>query len=220
MSTASGYINAPGAGAPADAAVAATVDAADATTDSAIALIKAALQRIGADDANNDVATTLVAADADGSLLERQEYLQAGLPGSLFPVTVTVVSSSIPNNTQAAGAITGAASGALILEDILIATDATGIVAPTNLEFSTDNVSGATGAGSPILLEAVAALGANVSESKKDATSHLLPLRLESGKKIFIHGDDAAGTGAGVATITMLFRRETAGATIAGVNLP
>ena len=151
-------------------------------------------------------------ADAAGQL--------AAANGTLLPIVVTVVSSSIPNNTQTGGAITGAASGNLILEEILINTDATGVVNPTNLEFSTDNVSGNTGAGDPIALEAVAALGANVSESKKDFTSHSLPMLLESGKKVFIHGDDAAGTGAGVATITLMFRRAADGATIAGVNLP
>ena len=140
--------------------------------------------------------------------------------GERLNVTVTVVSSSIPNNTQTGGAITGAASGTLILEDITINTGTTGIVAPTNIEFSTDNVAGKTGAGAPIFLEAVAGLGANITASKKDASSHFLPILLESGKKIFIHGDDAAGTGAGIATITMMFQVVSAGATISGVNLP
>jgi len=139
--------------------------------------------------------------------------------GTPLVVSSVVTSSSIPNNTQTAGAITGAASGDLLLTEICLSQDATGLAGPTNLEFSTDNVKGATGAGAPIFLEAIAALGANTSESKKDATSHTLPLQIESGKKIFIHGDDGAGTGGGVTDITFVFERITQDATIAGVTL-
>ena len=59
-----------------DAAIADTIEGAAATTQSLDALVKAILQRIGADSANNTAATTLTASNADGSVLERQEYLQ------------------------------------------------------------------------------------------------------------------------------------------------
>lgn len=139
--------------------------------------------------------------------------------GSLFFVTSSVTSSQIPNNTQTGGAITAAADGAVVIEDILINTDGTGLAGPTNLEFSTDNTDGATGAGAPIFLEAISALGANATESKKDATSTLLPYRLEDGAKVYIHGDDGAGTGAGVATVTLVCRRVADGASLVGVDL-
>jgi len=139
--------------------------------------------------------------------------------GTKLNITSTVTSSSIPNNTQTAGAITGAASGDLLLTEISISTDSTGLAAPTNLELSVDNAKGVTGAGSPIFLEAVASLGANATSSTKDATSHTLPLKIESGKKVYIHGDDAAGTGAGTADVTLVFERITQDATIAAVDL-
>ena len=68
--------------------------------------------------------------------------------GTKLNVTSTVTSSNIPNNTQTAGAITGAASGDLLLTEISISTDSTGLAAPTNLELSVDNAKGVTGAGS------------------------------------------------------------------------
>lgn len=140
--------------------------------------------------------------------------------GTLLIVTSNVTSSSIPNNTQAGGAITGASAGALVLEEILVNTDATGWATPTNIEFSIDNANGKTGAAAPIALEATAAFGANASESKKDFTSHSLPVLLETGKKVYIHGDDNAGTGAGVGNVTLIFRRAADGATIVAANLP
>ena len=139
--------------------------------------------------------------------------------GTKLNITSTVTSSAIPNNTQTAGAITGAASGDLLLTEITMSTDATGVVAPTNLEVSVDNAKGVTGAAAPILLEAVAALGANATSSSKDATSHTLPLKLESGKKVYVHGDDAAGTGAGTVDITLVFERITQDATIIAADL-
>jgi hypothetical protein len=166
-----------------------------------------------AQDDNVKAANDLIKTDTEAIIAD------ATNSGTQLLVTSTVVSSSIPNNTQTAGAITGAASGTLLLKEICINTNATGIVNPTNLEFSVDNVNGKTGAGSPIYLEAVAALGANATNSSKDATSTTLPMQIESGKKIYIHGDDGAGTGAGTANITFVFERISDAATIAGVAL-
>jgi len=158
---------------------------------------------------------------ADGSaaaLIGTQTALEQPI-GSVFYTVSTVTSSYVPNNTQTAAAITGAASGSLILEDIVIQTNGTGLVGPTNFEISTDNVYGKTGVDSPIWVEATASLGANVTSRLTDATSHLIPLPLENGKKLFFHGDDGVGTGAGVAYIYCKWRRRTAGATIAAASL-
>lgn len=146
--------------------------------------------------------------------------LQNGAIGSQLVIVVDVNSSLIPNNTQTAGAITGAADGILVLEDICISTDATGFAGPTNIEISTDNVYGATGAGAPLMLEAVAGLGANISWVIGDATTSELPTQIESGKKLYIHGDNGAGTGDKHQKITLFFRRVTAGATIAANDGP
>jgi len=87
-----------GVGAVADAALADTIEGAAASTQSLITDVKGVLQRLGADSANNTAATTLVAANADGSVLERLEYLQANataqtpatfVPGLGFRVTKT-----------------------------------------------------------------------------------------------------------------------------------
>lgn len=60
-----------------DAAIADTIEGAAATTQSLVADVKAVLQRVGADSANNTAATTLVAANRDGSVLERLEAIYA-----------------------------------------------------------------------------------------------------------------------------------------------
>lgn len=179
-------------------------------TDSAVSVLGA----IGADNNNNAFASTSVVGNADGSVLERLEYLSTK-SGSPLIITKTFTSSAIPNNTQAGGALTGAASGALVLEKIILQTDSTGVAAPTNLEISTDNAKGLTGAGAPNVTTAVSALGANKTVVLQDASGEVLPLYLESGKKLYIDGDDAAGTGAGTVDVIMYFRRVTDGATIA-----
>ena len=135
--------------------------------------------------------------------------------GSEFSVTKSFTSSAIPNNTQTGGAVTGASTGALIIKKITVNTNATGWAGPTNIEFSVDNVNGVTGVAAPIMLEVIASFGANLTSSSKDATSNTLPMVLETGKKIFIHGDDGAGTGAGTGSINITFQRVDNGASIA-----
>ena len=132
--------------------------------------------------------------------------------------TASVVSSGIPNNTQTGGTFM-TATGDVIIEDILFNTNGTGLAAPTNIEISTNNVNGLNSAAKPIFVEVIASFGANLTVSKKDATSHAFPMKLESGKSLFIHGDDAAGTGAGTAAITVIGRAATVGAYLTGTNI-
>lgn len=140
--------------------------------------------------------------------------------GSYIVIHSDVTSSSIPNNTQTSAAITGTSSGKLLLIDIYINTDSIGLAGPTNIEFSTDNTNGKTGADAPIVLEVIAGLGASLNwDASSDATTEYLPLYLESGKKIYIHGDDGAGTGSGHAYITMVFQRIDDGAFINASDL-
>lgn len=140
--------------------------------------------------------------------------------GQVFVIQSTVTSSSIPNNSQTAGAITGASSGAVVVEQMVFETDATGLAAPTNIEITTDNAKGLTGAGAPNLLPATSDLGGNKTIVGTSVSGAKLPFTLESGKKVYIHGDDAGGTGAGTVRITMHCRRLTDGANIAAANLP
>lgn len=177
---------------------------------------------LGEVSANDDLDSSNTTANRDGSVLERLEDLKSGGPqgnGTKVIITSNVTSSQIPNNTQTGGAITGAASGDLLLEEITISTDSTGLAGPTNLELSTDGAYGVTGAGGPILLDAISSIGANATVSSKDATAQTLPILLESGDKVYIHGDDGAGTGGGIAKVTMIFRRITDDASIAAVDL-
>ncbi|KKW45413.1 MAG: Glycoprotein gp2 [Parcubacteria group bacterium GW2011_GWB1_56_8] len=72
-----------------DAAIADTIEGGAATTQSIVADVKAVLQRLGADSANNTAATTLVAANRDGSVLERLEQLEATVQKTISKVMTT-----------------------------------------------------------------------------------------------------------------------------------
>jgi len=128
------------------------------------------------------------------------------------------LSSAIPNNTQTAP-ITVASTGGWILEEVVVETDGVGWAAPANIEFSHDNAFGSTGAAAPIGVEIIASFGANLTVSSKDWASSVLPCTIEAGSILYIHGDNAAGTGTGDANVTMILRRVTAGATIAAVDV-
>lgn len=142
--------------------------------------------------------------------------------GTYIVVTSAVTSSSIPNNTQSAGAVTGAAVGTLLLIEVYGNTGATtGLEGPTNFEMSVDNVAGLTGADAPIWTEAEAGLDNDIVwQATADATTSHLPIQLESGKKVYIHGDNGVGTGGGTCNFTLVFQRITDGAHITGNDGP
>jgi hypothetical protein len=171
-------------------------------------------------DSNTNIITLVTDANTNvtAQIADVNTNILASI-GTYFSTTSVVESNDIPDNNQVGGAITGAASGTLLLTDIIVNTDATGWATPTNIEFSTDNAFGNTGADLPVFVEVIASFGTNLTVSKKDATSHTLPVIIESGKKVFIHGDDAAGTGAGYGKVTLVFQRLTAGATITAADL-
>lgn len=134
-----------------------------------------------------------------------------------------ITSSSIPNNTQTAGAITGAAGCGMWAEEIVVQCDGTGFAEPTNIEITTDNAKGPTGAdGTTVCTEVIASFGANARmQATEDCTSEELPIYVESGKKLYIHGDDAAGTGAGVCDVIIRWTADSTDAcTITGNDLP
>jgi hypothetical protein len=174
---------------------------------------------MGVNDADNAFDSSSVVANADGSVLERLEYVQTNVADT-FWTTSSVTSSQIPNNTQTAGAITGAASGAIACEEIVIQCDATGWAQPTNVEISTDNVYGKTGSAAPNVVEGIATFGAQATFTAVTmGDTALLPLVLESGKKLYIHGDDNAGSGGGVCQVHIKWRKVAAAATIAAADL-
>lgn len=141
--------------------------------------------------------------------------------GTTFTTTSSVRSDEIPDNTQTAAAITAASSGgALILHQVIAQCDATGWANPTNFEFSTDNAAGVTGIVTPIVLEVAASFGANKTFiATIDGTTKILPMVLETGKKMFVHGDDAAGTGAGICSVYLHWERAADGANVAAADL-
>ena len=129
-------------------------------------------------------------------------------------VLTTLADNAIPNNSQAAGGLIATASGgACLIEDVVFQKDGTALTGPTNVELSTDNAGGPTGTGSPIVLEPITSLGGNGHfVATQDATTYHLPYVLESGKKLYIHGDDAAGTSAGNTSVAVYGRALANGA--------
>lgn len=198
------------------------------TTKSIIAYVKGCLTNLikpSADGTANATPADVIGDKTDaavvavGTTKSLMAYLKGLVKpiGSQFAVSINVTSSAIPNNTQTSADFC-VASGNVMVEDIILETDATGIAGPTNIEISTDNAKGLTGAGAPSILQAVSALGANKTVvCRVTSTTKAIPLVLETGKKLFIHGDDLGGSGAGVTRITLVCRRLSAeGSIVAG----
>lgn len=130
-----------------------------------------------------------------------------GLSGTEFVNRLSVNQRYIPDNAQS-DPITGAASGGIIIKDILFNTASADIQGPTNIEITSDNTFGVTGAGSPIVLVPLASLTANKTVVGSSVTDNLFPFFIMDGKKLFLHGDDAAGTAADrFLGLTMIFQR-------------
>jgi hypothetical protein len=178
---------------------------------------------LGTDSANNLFASTNVVGNADGSMIERQEYAQTQLATllALGPEAIKKTSiadgTTVPNNAQAAaGLLATATGGAVLITDIIVQRGATNFAGATNYEFTTDNVNGLTGAAAPNVVMIAAKFAANkTSVASLDGTTKQVPFVLESGKKLYIHGDDGA-TSAGVATdFYILYKGLAAGAVLA-----
>ena len=110
--------------------------------------------------------------------------------------------AGIPNNAEAAGGLlVTATGGAVLIEDIIVAKDATALTGPTNLRISADgNTYGPSATTVPVVAIAVASVTANVRVAALGTvvwTTLRLPFVLESGVGLYIHGDDSAGTSAG-----------------------
>lgn len=174
----------------------------------------------GIDDATTDSLHGKLGTDAEMSDTSIFDMLtaQSIKSGQSLVITKTITSSDIPDDGGGGPLdepLTGAASGSLVLEEIIMQTDGTGLVNPTTIQVVCDNAKGLTGATVPLWDEATANLGANATINNALADVNNLPIVLESTKKLYINGDDGAGTGGGTVDVTMIFRRITAGATIA-----
>ena len=124
--------------------------------------------------------------------------------------------TTIPNNSQAAaGLLATASAGDILIEEIIWQRGATNFEGPTNYEFTTDNVAGLTGVDAP---QGVALLvkfnAAKTSILSIDGATKQLPFVLESGKKLYIHGDDAATSAGGTTNFYIKYKRLAAGASL------
>lgn len=106
--------------------------------------------------------------------------------------------TTIPNNTQDAAGLLATASGDVLIEEITSQRGATDFAGPTNYEFSTDNANGLTGAANPNVTIALSGFTANnTAVATVDGSVKQVPFILEDGKKLYVHGDDAATSAGG-----------------------
>ena len=179
---------------------------------------------LGTNTANNLYNSDTVVANANGSMVERQEFIQdavADVQTRADEVTVKLTAfadtTTVPNNSQAAAGLLGTATaGAIMIEDIVVQRGATNAAGPTNYRFSTDNVNGPTGKASPFGTMLLATWNAQlISTLVIDGTIKQLPYILESGKKLYVDGDDAATTGAVKTDVYIKYKPVVAGASLA-----
>jgi hypothetical protein len=123
--------------------------------------------------------------------------------------TIIVDGTTLTNNTQvAAGLLATATNGDVFIEEICWNRAADNFVGPNNLEFTTDNTAGLTGVDLPVGVAALAKFNAATTNILSlDGTTKQLPFILESGKKLYIHGDDAAVSAGGSTTFTIKYKR-------------
>ena len=138
---------------------------------------------------------------------------------------ITVTSSHIKTATKLA--ITGAATGDLFINQIVVKTDATGLAGGTNFLIGSTNAKGFTN----IFVETVANLGANITKmlSSGHTTGDLTTGNpnptvsanatvLEAGQNLWVDSSSADCTGAGLIDIYIEFIRMTDNADIQTVG--
>jgi len=132
------------------------------------------------------------------------------MAGTTFVVSKVLTSSNI---VQGGVDVTGvSAGGAILIEDICMKTDGTGLATATNFQLSNNNAVGAT----LIYAEAVASLGASVTKHMQaSGVTAGVPFVLSSGKKITANCTVMDCTGGGTITIDIICRRLADGASLA-----
>jgi len=154
-----------------------------------------------------------------GLLAERLAKLVSKAKGSEFWISKTIVSSTLLTTAQD---LTGTATGRLYVKQIIVKSDATGLVGPTNFEILSNNAKGLVN----IFVETVANLasavkthvlngaGINADTTTVDGVASVtaVPTILEAGKKLQYIGTGSAGTGAGTVDVFVLLQRIDEGA--------
>ena len=129
--------------------------------------------------------------------------------GSVFVVQKTLTSSSI---LMTGVDITGPSSGGeLLLEDVVLKTDATGLAGGVDVTVETNNTTGQAVA----MQTARAGLVANKTVDFNAATVTKIKTVLETGRKFLMKSTVADCTGTGTVQVTLVLRRLAAGATVA-----
>jgi len=158
-------------------------------------------------------ATYLTAAN-QALLASTARLVALGVPtdvGTVFTIQKTITSNTI--TTSAQDLTTVSAGGELLIEDVILKTDSTGLAGPTNFRILSNNAKGAAA----ILEETVANLGANKTVNLDNASVVKQRTILENGKKLQFLGTSSNGTGSGTVQVTVKFRRLSPGAVIAAV---
>lgn len=117
-------------------------------------------------------------------------------------INAVIADNTVPNNVQTK-VICTATTGACWIEEIILAKDGTNFDGPTNVEITTDNAYGPTGATN-LFANVKAGLAANLSlRASQGGVQAFVPMVLEAGKKLYIEGSDGAGSSAGNIRITV-----------------
>jgi len=125
--------------------------------------------------------------------------------------------TALANNVQGAGGVIATATGgSVVIEEVVVVKDTVALTGPTNVEITADGGAyGPNGADDPIMVITAASLGVRDVRSSEEATTELVPCVLLTGGKLYIHGDDAAGTSGGNIMVLVFGRALSAGATLA-----
>ena len=134
--------------------------------------------------------------------------------GSSFWIKKTITSSTVLTTAQS---LTTAATGQLAVVQIIVKSDATGLVGPTNFEILSDNAKGlvnifvetAANLASAVKTHVLNGAGINADTTTVDGVASVtaVPTILEAGKKLQFIGTASAGTGAGTLDVFVKFER-------------
>lgn len=114
-------------------------------------------------------------------------------------VTIDIVSSTLTTSFVNKLLVVG---DGVVVEDVIVETDATGLAGATLFQVHKSDTT-----GNPIIFsQAVANLGANATYDLSTATIKNRST-VTNGKYIGVLGTGSAGTGAGVARVTVKYRR-------------
>ncbi len=146
-------------------------------------------------------------ADFKGELAK----LSKNVVGATFWIKKTFTSSAIL--TTSVDITLPAVGGELMIEDVIVKTDGTGLSTGTTFRVISDNSKGTTG----VFLTRISKLGANKQSSFQREWDDLvndsatlgvnIPTVLEQGKKLSVRNTDAASTGAGTIDVYIKFRK-------------